>query len=173
MSERTTSSSNNVSENNETEPSISCTVTETGSHRYRLYHRAVLQQAADKIWSEIRDARKLAAIVVPVSRDTFVWLDGGGPERVPSRFRCAFENSTLLEEVEFRDDAGYVLRYRLVEPLLGIEEFVASAKLTSLDGTKTVIELTRDMKLQESVSVEELRQSLEKELGLLQAHFRP
>jgi hypothetical protein len=158
-------------ESSESELSLVCTVAETGPERYRFYHRMVLYQGIDRIWSEIRDAQKLAAIVVPAAKDTFVWLDDGGPDMIPSRFQCTLENSTLIEEVVFRDDLEYVLRYRLVQPALGMRELVAACKLTALHGRKTLLELSRDLLLEEAISIDTLRESAEKESHLLRAHF--
>jgi hypothetical protein len=146
-------------------------VTDLGSNRYIFYQRVRIHASIDIVWAEIRDAERLAAIALPYALPTFMWVDGGGPEIIPSRFQFTVGDATLLEEAMYRSDAHHQIIYRLVNPAFGMQQYYAAANLTQVCGQETALEYARYIELEPGVAVEGLEQVAEQEFIDIQAYF--
>jgi hypothetical protein len=122
-------------------------IKEIAPNRHSIVATATFAQPVARVWAVFRDFEQLVAAALPGLTSDFAWLDGGGPDRVPSRLRFATSGTSLVEEVYHRDDGRYVLRYRMVEPALGILEYDAELQLTPISDEQTVYSATRTLTL--------------------------
>src|SRR5262245_43647685 len=86
-------------------------VIELGSNQYIFYQRVLLDAPIDEVWPEIRDAERLVAIALPAVISTFMWVNGGGPETIPSLYQFSVGDATLLEQVAYRSDLHHQVLY--------------------------------------------------------------
>jgi hypothetical protein len=145
-------------------------VTDLGSNQYLFYQRVLLDAPINEVWAEIRNAERVVAIALPAAEPTFMWLNGGGPETVPSLYQFSVGDATLLEEVAYRSDPHHQVLYRLVNPAFGMQQYYAGANLTRC-GQKTTLEYVRYLELQPGVSVTGLEQTAAQEFMAIEAYF--
>lgn len=121
------------------------TRTPLGPNRYFFFQKVTVNPSPGRVWTEVRDLEKLVAIALPGVAEDFQWVDGGGPERVPSRFQFVVSGTTIHEEVYARDQRRHSVRYRLLVPALGIASYDAEVKLLSADKNQTTLVFARDI----------------------------
>lgn len=124
------------------------TIQEIGPNQYSMVSRATFDQPVAEIWPVFRNFEKLVDVGLPGLTSDFEWLHGGSPDRVPSQFRFVSSGATLVEEIYHRSDDEHVLRYRVVEPVLGILEYDAELRLTPISDAQTAYTATRKVTLE-------------------------
>lgn len=111
---------------------------------------------------------------LPGLTSDFQWLSGG-PDEVPSTFQFELAGATLKEEIYERSadrEAGrYRLRYRALEPALGIVEYDAVIELQRVADTATAFSATREVRLAPGMAVDMLAGIVESETQCLKDHF--
>jgi hypothetical protein len=145
-------------------------ITDLGSNQYLFYQRVLLDAPINEVWPEIRDAERLVAIALPAAVPTFTWVNGGGPETIPSLFQFSVGDATLLEEAVYRSDPHHQVLYRLVDPAFGMQQYYAGGNLTQC-GQKTSLEYARYIELEPGVSVTGLEQTAAQEFIAIEAYF--
>jgi hypothetical protein len=118
---------------------------QTGTNEYIILAGTILDASAGEAWSQLRDFEQLAEIALPGLVSDFEWLNGGGPEQIPSTFQFVTGGTTVVEEIYYRNDSAYTLRYRLVDPALGIQEYDAQISLIPLSQDKALYFLFREV----------------------------
>lgn len=145
-------------------------ITDLGSNQYLFYQRALLDAPINEVWPEIRDAERLVALALPAAIPTFTWVNGGGPEKIPSLYQFSVGDATLLEEAVYRSDPHHQVLYRLVNPAFGMQQYYAAGILTRC-GQKTSLEYVRYIELEPGVSVTGLQQTAAQEFMAIEAYF--
>jgi len=104
----------------------------------------------------------------------FKWLSGG-PDQVPSTFQFQLAGATLKEEIYERaadQDAGqFRLRYRALEPALGVLEYEAVLELQRIADARTAFSATREVRLAPGIAPDMLAGIVESETRCLKEHF--
>lgn len=153
---------------------VNVETTVTGPDQYRIIATATFETVPAKVWALLWDWERLVAVGLPgVTRD-FQWLSGG-PDNVPSTFQFEIAGATLKEEIYERtaeQGAGrYRLRYRTLEPALGVLEYDAILELRRITGPHTSFSATREVRLAPGTSSEILAGMVESETQCLKDHF--
>jgi len=104
----------------------------------------------------------------------FTWLSGG-PDEVPSTFQFQMAGAILKEEIyertEDRGKGGMLLRYRTLEPALGVIEYDAILKVRELAESHTGFEAVREVRLLPGTSPDMLADIVRSETQFLKEHF--
>lgn len=130
------------------EGGVEVTIQELGPNQYRVVSRATFDQPVAKVWPVFRNFEKLVNVALPGVTSDFEWLHGGNPDRVPSQFRFASGGAYVVEELYQRSDDEHVLRYRVLEPVLGILDYDSELRLTPISDAQTAYTATRKMTLE-------------------------
>lgn len=149
---------------------VTVTVIETGDEEYIIHAQTFIDRPVGDIWPEIRDFEQLVDIGLPGLATNFQWLNGGGPEQIPSTFQFESGGATVVEEIYYRSEYKHKLRYRVVEPALGIIEYDAVLNLDPVWFDKTYYSATRVLTLEPGV-VDGLTALIELETQNIKAYF--
>jgi len=145
-----------------------------GDDRYRIAVAAELESPIAAVWKLLSDWQQFVAVGLPGMTTGFEWLQGG-PEDVPSRFQFVIAGATLQEEIYDRtmDPNGdrCWLRYRALEPVLGVVEYDAILELRRLADERTGFEAVRNVRLESGGSPEMLAEMIRSETQCLKDHF--
>lgn len=148
-------------------------LTPIGEDQVLSYQRVLIDAPIGEVWPVLRDIERFAEAVLPDLAPTFMWLDGGGPETIPSRFQFSSGADTLVEEIIYRSEAEKQILVRLVEPVLGMQEYYAFGDLTRACGDRTVLEYTRYLELAPGTDIEFFRALFTQEFIAIPAYFEP
>jgi hypothetical protein len=111
---------------------------------------------------------------LPGRTSDFTWLSGG-PDQVPSTFQFVVAGSILKEEIYERtaeERAGrHRIRYRLLEPALGVLEYDAVLELQRTPGAHTAFSATREVRFARGAPPEMLAGMVESETRCLKEYF--
>jgi hypothetical protein len=129
---------------------VKVVTTVTGPDQYRIVATATFDCAPLEVWALLWDWEQLRAVGLPGLTSNFQWLNGG-PDEVPSTFQFEMAGITIKEEIYERtaeeNTDRYRLRYRTLEPALGVLEYDAALELQRLAGTRTAFSATREVRL--------------------------
>ncbi|WP_437726278.1 hypothetical protein [Sorangium sp. So ce861] len=117
-----------------------------GQDQYLSYQKVLIDAPISEVWPVLRDIEWFVEAVLPAVAPTFLWLNGGGPETIPSTYQFTSGGVTLLEEIIYRSEAHHQILVRLLEPAFGMEQYYALGDLTQC-GDQTVLEYTRYLEL--------------------------
>jgi hypothetical protein len=149
---------------------VQVVVKQIGPNQHSIVATTTLDQPVGRIWAVFCDFEKLVATALPGVASDFQWLMGGSPDRVPSRLQFVASGVNIVEEIYRRDDAEYVLRYRVLEPALGILEYDSVLQLTPISDEQTIYTSTRTATL-EPGAVDGLAGLIALETQNLKSHF--
>ena len=153
---------------------VTVLTTETGRDEYRIVATATLDSPADEVWALLLNWERLVEVGLPGLTSDFRWLTGG-PDDVPSTFRFELAGAILEEEIYERtvemETSRYRLRYRALEPALGVLEYDALLELREIDETRTAFSATRDVRLAPGSPPDMLAEIVESETRCLVDHF--
>lgn len=153
---------------------VTVVTTVTGPDRYRIVATATFESAPDEVWALLRDWERLVAVGLPELASDFEWLTGGRDE-VPSTLQFVLAGAVLKEEIYERradQDAGrYRVRYRALEPALGVLEYDAVLELQRIAATRTAFSATRDVRLAAGTAPDMLAGLFEAETTRFRAYF--
>lgn len=148
--------------------------TVTGTDRYSIVATATFECPPTAVWDLLWDWERLVAVGLPGMTSGFRWLSGG-PGEVPSTFQFEMAGALLDEEIYERssDPEGgrYRLRYRALEPALGVLEYDALIELQRTGAGETVFVATRVVRLAPGTSPDMLAGMVESETRCLKGHF--
>src|SRR5512140_2402081 len=98
--------------------------------KYAVYNSVILDAPIEKVWQQIREMPRLVAIAFGEGAKDFTWLDGGSPEKVPSRYQVTLVSTggTLVEEVVGRSESEHSLTYRSIDGGM-LEGYIATYRL--------------------------------------------
>ncbi|MEJ2085814.1 MAG: protein kinase, partial [Acidobacteriota bacterium] len=153
---------------------VDVTTTKIGPDAYEIAATATLDSPPPEIWALLQDWERFLAVGLAGLTDDFEWLTGG-PGQVPSTFRFTIAETLIKEEIYERsvDEAAgsYRLRYRTLEPALGILEYDALFRLEAIGGAKTAFSAVREVRLEPGSGPEQLAGIIADETRRLREHF--
>ncbi|WP_437969410.1 hypothetical protein WMF04_08970 [Sorangium sp. So ce260] len=141
-----------------------------GTDQYLSYQRVLIDAPISEVWPVLRDVAWFVEAVLPDVAPTFMWLNGGGPETIPSTYQFTSGGVTLLEEIIYRSEAHHQILVRLLEPAFGMEQYYALGDLTQC-GDQTVLEYTRYLELAPGTDIEIFRALFTQEFIDIPAYF--
>ena len=148
----------------------------TGTDQYRIVATAMFQRSPVEVWALLWDWERLVAVGLPGLTSNFRWL-GGGPDKIPSTFQFEVAGATLKEEIYERtaeEGAGlYRLRYRALEPALGVLEYDAVLELQRIGRVQTAFSATREVRLAPGTAPDMLAGMVKSETQCLKEYFTP
>ncbi len=148
--------------------------TVTGADQYEIVAAARLDCAPAALWELLCDWERLVAVGLPGMTSDFRWL-GGGPGEEPSTFEFAVAGVVLKEEIyelTAEEKSGrYRLRYRALEPALGVLEYDAVLDVQPTAGGATEFSARRVVRLEPGSSPDMLAGMVEGEMQCLRDHF--
>ena len=118
------------------------------------------------------DWERFVKIGLPGMTSNFTWLSGRSGE-APSRFQFEIAGALLKEEIYELSgaDGDYLLRYRALEPALGVEEYDAVLRLKQVAEHRTAFEAIREVRLESGASPGMLSELVRSETQCLVEHF--
>lgn len=151
---------------------VEVTTTATGPDRYAIVATATLDCAPADAWDLLGDWERLVAVGLPGMTSGFTWLSGG-PKIAPSTFQFDVGGAALKEEIYelAEQDGRYRLRYRALEPALGVLEYDAILELESAGEARTAFSAERRVRLEPGTPPEMLAGMVEAEMKALVLHF--
>lgn len=153
---------------------VAVVTTKTGAAEYRIVATTTIESPAGKVWALLQDWEKFLAVGLPGFASDFEWLTGG-PTQVPSTFQFTVTDTPIKEEIYERsageEEGEYRLRYRVLEPALGILEYDAILELRRLSDTRTAFSAVRDVRLEPGTGPDQLAGIVELETQHLREHF--
>lgn len=152
---------------------VDVVTTFTGVDQYRIVASATFDTGPASVWELLRDWERFLAVGLPGQTSDFKWLSGG-PDHVPSTFEFVLAGVTVKEEIYERaeETAGqYRLRYKTLEPALGILEYDAVLELQGIAEGQTTFSARRDVRLTPSSTPDMLAGVVESETQSLKEHF--
>ncbi len=148
--------------------------TVTGPDQYRIVATATFESAPVEVWALLWNWERLVAVGLPGLTSDFKWLSGG-PDEVPSTFQFEVAGATLKEEIYERTaeegEGRYRLRYRALEPALGVLEYDAVLDLQRIAGARTAFSATREARLAPGTAPDMLAGMVQSETQCLKEHF--
>jgi hypothetical protein len=132
---------------------VQVSATEIGPNRYIVVATATLGRGVGAVWATFHNFEKLVEIGLPGVVTDFVWLEGA-PGIVPSTFLLYAGDVAVPEELYYRDNASYTMRYRLLQPALGFVAIDANIQFTPISNKATFYTVTRDVTLEPGVPIE-------------------
>lgn len=144
----------------------------TGPDCYRITAIAQFEVSPAESWELLWDWERFVEVGLPGMTRNFTWLSGS-PEEVPSKFQFEIAGALLKEEIYERTgaDGEYLLRYRALEPALGVEEYDAILRLQRFAEGRTAFEAIREVRLQSGISPDMLTELVRSETQYLVDHF--
>lgn len=154
---------------------VDVVTTGIGPDQYSIVATALFESAPADVWSLLWDWQRLVAVGLPGMTSDFRWLSGS-PDEVPSTFQFEIAGAVLKEEIyERTSDAAegqYRLRYRALEPALGVLEYDAVVQLQQTTEGSTAFSATREVRLAPGTTPDMLAEMIESETRYLKDHFR-
>lgn len=148
--------------------------TVTGPDQYEIVATVQLDCAPAALWELLCDWERLVAVGLPGMTSDFRWLSGG-PGEAPSTFEFAVAGVVLREEIyELRaeEESGrYRLRYRALEPALGVLEYDAVLDVQPTARGGTSFKALRAVRLEAGSPPDMLAGMVEREMQCLRDHF--
>ena len=145
-----------------------------GPDKYRIVATATFDSAPAEVWALLWDWEGLVDVGLPGLTSDFTWLSGG-PDEVPSTFQFLLAGSILKEEIYegTAEEAGgrYRLRYRALEPALGVVEYEAVIELQRVAEARTAFWAQREVRLAPGTAPDMLAAIVESETQRLREHF--
>jgi hypothetical protein len=151
---------------------VNVVTTATGPDRYSIVATATIDCAPEDVWALLRDWERLVDVGLPGMTSNFVWLNGG-PGHAPSTFQFDVGGATLKEEIYELTEADGLrrLRYRALEPALGVLEYDAVLELAPASGSGTAFSAERQVRLEPGTPPDMLTGMVEAETKCLKEHF--
>lgn len=145
-----------------------------GEDRYEIVATEQFDCTPGQLWELLCDWERLVAVGLPGMTSDFRWLSGG-PRESPSTFEFSVAGVVLKEELyELTADEEsdrYRLRYRALEPALGVLEYDAVLDVgPSSEGT-TVLKAVRAVRLEPGSAPDMLAGMVDGEMQSLKDHF--
>lgn len=148
--------------------------TVTGPDQYQIADTTHLDCAPAELWKLLCNWERLVGVTLQGLRSDFRWHTGG-PGEAPSTFQFAVEGVVLQEEVyelTAEEESGrYRLRYRALEPALGVLDYDAVLDLEPTPGGGTSLCAQRTVRLEAGTSPEMLVGMVKGEMQSLREHF--
>lgn len=153
---------------------VEIATTTTGADQYKIVASATFETGPAGVWALLWDWERFLAVGLPGQTSDFKWLSGG-PDEVPSTFQFEMAGATIKEEIYERTAeetaSPYRLRYRVLEPALGVLEYDAVLELRRISDARTTFSAIREVRLAPGSSAEMLSGMVEAETQCLKQHF--
>ena len=153
---------------------VKVVTTVIGPDQYRIVATATFEGVPAEVWALLWDWEGLVAVGLPGLTSDFTWLTGG-PDQVPSTFQFVVAGSILTEEIyeHTAEEAmgRYRLRYRALEPALGVVEYDAVIELQRVDEARTAFSAKREVRLAPGTAPDMLAGMVESETQCLREYF--
>lgn len=150
---------------------VTVTVTQTGTNEYTIVAETYVYNNIETIWSKVRNFKTFVEVALPGVATNFQWICGG-PHQIPSTFKFTTSGEIVKEEIYYRSEYKHKLRYRVLEPALGILEYDSIIDLDPVWSNKTHYKATRFVTL-EPGALEGLVDLFELETGNIKDYFEP
>jgi hypothetical protein len=123
--------------------------------KYHVYHSAVLDADADRVWAVVRDVLQIAEIALGSAVENVHWKKGSSVEEVPARDRFTLSpaGDVVNEEVVARSEHERSLTYRSIGQVLSIVDYVATYRVLPVtnDG-RSFIDWSREFRVVEGAA---------------------
>ena len=142
-----------------------------GSDKYSIAATATFKSTPEEIWKLIADWEQFLEVGLPGIASNFRWLSGG-PHIVPSTFQFEIAGAVIKEEIyEMTSEKEHRLRYKTLEPALGILEYDAVLELDPVSDFQTVFSAIREVQYEPGSDPEILAGMIHSETQCLQDYF--
>ena len=142
-----------------------------GPNQYRIAATATFNCDPAKIWELLWDWEQLLTVGLPGMTENFQWLDGS-PDQIPSSFQFEVGGVVIKEEIYERNTQGsHRLRYRTLEPALGVVEYDAIFEFQPINEEQTAFSAIREVTFESGVDPEMLVGMVQAETKNLQDYF--
>lgn len=145
-----------------------------GDDRYEITATEQFECTPSELWELLCDWERLVAVGLPGMTSDFRWLSRG-PRESPSTFEFAVAGTVLTEEIYDLTANGetdrYRLRYRALEPALGVLEYDAVLDVEPTARGTTALEAVRIVRLEQGTAPDMLAGMVDGEMQSLKNHF--
>lgn len=143
----------------------------TGLNQFTIVATATFNCDPTKIWKLLWDWEQLLTVGLPGMTENFQWLNGS-PEQIPSSFQFELGGAIIKEEIYKRTTKdNHCLRYRTLEPSLGVVDYDAILELHPIDQKHTVFTATRKVTFEPGVEPDMLAEMVKLETKNLKDYF--
>jgi len=151
--------------------SVNVATTSMGPNQFKIVATATFNCKPSRIWALLWDWEQLLAVGLPGMTDNFQWLNGG-PDEIPSTFQFEVGGTVIKEEIyERTTEDRHCLRYRTMEPALGVLDYDAILVLHPIDERHTAFSATREVTFEPGVEPDMLVEMVQSETKHLQDYF--
>lgn len=148
-------------------------VRDNGDDWYEIAATERFDCAPRELWELLCDWERVVAVGLPGMTSDFRWLSGG-PRGSPSRFEFAVAGTVLKEEIyelTAEETGRYRLRYRALEPALGVLEYDAVLDVEPTSNGTTLLEAVRTVRLEPGGAPDMLAAMVDGEMQSLKDYF--
>ncbi len=146
--------------------------------RYTVYHSAVIDASAGKVWQEVRDIVGLVTVVFGDAVQDVHWVGKSSVATVPGKYEFTLlpGNDLVKEEVVARDEVARSLTYRTIGQVLSVVDYVATYRVLAIttDHGRCFMEWSREFAVVDGADPAFLPAFLDMvagEIETVQAHF--
>jgi hypothetical protein len=146
--------------------------------KHTMYQTTVLDADPDTVWTEVRDVLKLVKILFGDTVGGVEWVEGGSPERVPSRYEFTMlaTQGLVQQEVAGRDDVARSLTYRTLAPVLCLYDYIATYRVFPVtnDPGRSFLEYSREFMVTDDAEpgiVEALMTMMDNQISVVRDYF--
>ncbi|MEZ4415958.1 MAG: SRPBCC family protein [Gemmatimonadota bacterium] len=149
-------------------------VSDKGGERYDIVATDTLDCAPSQLWAVLSDFERFVDVGLSGMASGFRWLTGG-PGLAPATFEFTVADVVLKEEVyELTSDGAsdrYRLRYRALEPALGVLEYDAVLDVEPSANGTTLLTAVRSVRMAPGVAPDMLAGMVDAEMQSLADHL--
>ena len=150
---------------------VEVATTKIGTDKYQIVATATFESNPEEIWKLLGDWKQFLAVGLPGITSDFQWLSGG-PDQVPSTFQFEMAGTVIREEIyEITKTDRHRLRYRTLEPALGILDYDAILDLDPITAFQTNFTAAREVQYEPGSDPEILAGMVHSETQCLKAYF--
>lgn len=150
---------------------VNMSVTQSGDNHYTIIATATFNSGPERIWELLWDWEQLLAVGLPGMTENFQWISGG-PDEVPSQFQFELGGAVIKEEIYERTTQDlHCLRYRTLEPSLGVFDYDAILELSPIDEHRTAFSAIREVTFEAGIEPDMLVEMVRSETKHLQDYF--
>jgi hypothetical protein len=142
-----------------------------GTDKYQIVATATFESPPEEVWKLLGDWEQFLAVGLPGLTGDFQWLSGG-PHQVPSTFQFEMAGTIIREEIyEITKSGRHRLRYRTLEPALGVLDYDAIMDLDPISALQTNFTAAREVQFEPGSDPEMLAGMVKAETQCLQDYF--
>lgn len=150
----------------------------TDKPKHTINSSTIVDADPDSVWTELRDVTRMVKIVFGDTVGNVEWIEGGTPERVPSRYDFTMPPSDDVahQEIVGRDELARSVTYRSLDRVLCVADYLGHYRVVPVtsDPDRCIVEWTREFTVTDDAQPEVLDaviNMMENQINTLREYF--